>query len=118
MVNRPSPRRVAVINGSNELLGLFQSLLGSGRYQVSFLEASDHAYSRIKREQPSLVIFFLHIGDTFDFQVLSMLKLDRATEHIPVLTYVAPGDDDAEDESAPDFGESSTIASTRAARMN
>jgi response regulator RpfG family c-di-GMP phosphodiesterase len=118
MVSRPSPRKVAVVNGSNELLGLFQSLLGSGRYQVSFLESSDHAYSRIKREQPSLVIFFLHITDSCDFQVLSMLKLDAATEHIPVLTYVAPGDNNEEDESAPDYGESSALASTRAARMN
>ena len=92
MSQQTPTRSVAIVNGNTELLRRFQDVLGAGHYEISFIESSDEAYSRIKREQPSLVVLFMRIDDPADFQALSMLKLDPATSDIPVLTYVAPCD--------------------------
>src|SRR6187399_1398989 len=92
MSQRASIQRVAIVNGNTELLRRFQDVLGAGHYEISFIESSDEAYSRVKREQPNLVVLFMRIDDPADFQALSMLKLDPATSEIPVLTYVAPCD--------------------------
>lgn len=118
MPTNKKARKVAVVNGSNELLGLFQAVLGSGRYEISFFESSEQAYSRIKYEQPSLIVLFMHIDDPADFHALSMLKLDSATYNIPILTYVAPCDIEQSDENARGFGGSSALARKPEARMN
>lgn len=59
---------------------------------VVFLENYDHGYSRIKAEQPQLVFVCIN-GDLESnpkwMQVLSMLKLDRETRDIPLLTFTA-----------------------------
>jgi DNA-binding NtrC family response regulator len=101
MSQRASTRSVAIVNGNTELLRRFQDVLGAGHYEISFIESSDEAYSRIKREQPSLVVLFMRIDDPADFQALSMLKLDPATSDIPVLTYVAPCDVESASERMP-----------------
>jgi len=92
MSQQRASTRVAIVNGNTELLRRFQDVLGAGHYEISFIESSEEAYSRIKKEQPSLVVLFLRLDDPADFQALSMLKIDPATSDIPVLTYVAPCD--------------------------
>src|ERR1041385_1300959 len=96
--NADSPRRpiaattaqkVVIVNGSAEILDLLETVLDAGHYDVVFVESSRHAYSQIKRVQPSLVILCVRIDDAEGFQVLSMLKLDADTRAIPVLTYTA-----------------------------
>jgi two-component system alkaline phosphatase synthesis response regulator PhoP len=80
-------RKVMIVNGSGEILEMFESILDPGHYDVVFVESSDHAYSQIRVLQPNLVILCVRLDDVDGLQVLSMLKLDEETSKIPVLTY-------------------------------
>ncbi len=80
-------QKVVIVNGSTEMLELLETVLDAGRYDIVFVESTEHAYSQIKRVQPNLVILCVRIEDADAFQVLSMLKLDADTRDIPVLTY-------------------------------
>jgi PleD family two-component response regulator len=80
-------QKVVIVNGSTEMLALLETVLDAGHYDVIFVESSEHAYSHVKRVQPNLVILCMRIEESEGFQVLSMLKLDADTRHIPVLTY-------------------------------
>ncbi|HEX7486368.1 MAG TPA: hypothetical protein VF332_09460 [Vicinamibacterales bacterium] len=101
-------QRVVVVNGSQDMLGVLEPVLDAGHYDVVFVADTEHAYSQIKQNRPNLVILCIGIDDPISFQVLSMLKLDEDTEHIPVLTYAneferegtdrEPDDDGPEDE--------------------
>jgi PleD family two-component response regulator len=101
-------QKVVVVNGSREMLDLLESVLDAGHYNVVFVTDVEHAYSQIKQNRPNLVILCMAIDDPIGYQVLSMLKLDEETEHIPVLTYTnefegedtdrEPDDDGPEDE--------------------
>ena len=80
-------QKVVVVNGSTEVLGMLEAVLDAGRYDMVFVESSDHAYSQIKRVLPNLVILCARIENLEGFQLLTMLKLDADTRDIPVLTY-------------------------------
>lgn len=85
-------QKVAIVNGTAELLDLINSVLGAGHYDAVFIESSAHAYSQVRREHPSLVILCLRLDDPSGFQVLSMLKMDEDTKTIPVITYTTEYD--------------------------
>jgi PleD family two-component response regulator len=101
-------QKVVVVNGSSEMLELLESVLDAGHYDIVFVTETGHAYSQIKQNRPQLVILCLGIDDPVGYQVLSMLKLDPDTAHIPVLTYTnefegedtdrEPDDDGPDDE--------------------
>src|SRR5437762_14328556 len=80
-------QKVVVVNGNTEVLGMLESVLDAGRYDMVFVESSDHAYSQIKKVLPHLVILCARIEQLEGFQLLTMLKLDPDTRDIPVLTY-------------------------------
>jgi PleD family two-component response regulator len=80
-------QKVVVVNGNTEVLGLLETVLDAGRYDMVFVESSDRAYSQIKKVVPNLVILCARIEDLDGFQLLTMLKLDQETKDIPVLTY-------------------------------
>lgn len=80
-------QKVVVVNGSTEVLGMLEAVLDAGRYDMVFVESSDHAYSQIKKVLPNLVILCAQIENLEGFQLLTMLKLDSDTRDIPVLTY-------------------------------
>ena len=80
-------QKVVIVNGGTEVLDLLETGLGAGRYDMVFVESRRHAYSHIKRVQPNLVILRVRLDDPDDFQVMSMLKLDKETRAIPILTY-------------------------------
>ena len=80
-------QKVVVVNGNTEVLGMLETVLDAGRYDMVFVESSDRAYSQIKRVVPNLVILCARIEDLDGFQLLTMLKLDDETRSIPVLTY-------------------------------
>src|SRR5882672_12746664 len=80
-------QKVVVVNGNTEVLGMLETVLDAGRYDMVFVESSDHAYSQIKKVVPNLVILCTHIEELEGFQLLTMLKLDMETKDIPVLTY-------------------------------
>ena len=103
----PATQKVAIINGSPEILALIENVLSAGHYDIVFVESVAHAYSHIKRVQPNLVILCVHFDNMEALQVLSMLKLDQDTCGIPVLTYTAGyesqeegGDEDEESDSS------------------
>jgi CheY-like chemotaxis protein len=93
-------QKVVIVNGSSQILELLETVLDAGRYDVVFVESSQHAYSQIKRVQPNLVILCVQVDDPSGFQVLSMLKLDADTRDIPVSTYTTDYDA-AEEEEEP-----------------
>ena len=80
-------QKVVVVNGSTEVLGMLEAVLDAGRYDMVFVESSDHAYSHIKKVLPNLVILCVRIENLEGFNLLTMLKLDADTRDIPVLTY-------------------------------
>lgn len=80
-------QKVVVVNGSTEVLGMLEAVLDAGRYDMVFVESSDHAYSQIKKVVPNLVILCARIENLEGFQLLTMLKLDPETRDIPILTY-------------------------------
>ena len=80
-------QKVVVVNGNTEVLGLLETVLDAGRYDMVFVESSDRAYSQIKKVVPNLVILCTKIDELDGFQLLTMLKLDADTRGIPVLTY-------------------------------
>ena len=80
-------QKVVVVNGSTDVLGMLETVLDAGRYDMVFVESSDRAYSQIKKTLPNLVILCTRIEELDGFQLLTMLKLDAQTRDIPVLTY-------------------------------
>jgi len=80
-------QKVVVVNGNTEVLGMLETVLDAGRYDMVFVESSDHAYSRIKKVVPNLLILCTRIEELEGFQLLTMLKLDEETKDIPILTY-------------------------------
>lgn len=103
------PQKVVVVNGTSEVLEVFETVLEAGRYDMVFVEASGHAYSRIKSVQPNLVILCMRLDDADAFSLLSMLKLDEETRRIPIVTYAqefdaqAPDQEDADEDGDEDF---------------
>jgi PleD family two-component response regulator len=96
----PEPQKVVVVNGSPEILELLETILDAGRYDMVFVESNAHAYSRIKHVKPDLVILCVDLGELEGFHLLSMLKLDEETRHIPIVTYTGDGVSPSEVEEA------------------
>ena len=113
-------QKVVVVNGNTEVLGMLESVLDAGRYDMVFVEPGDRAYSQIRKVLPNLVILCTRIERLEGFQILTMLKLDPETCGIPVLTYTTESE-------GQDFGtvlsqltedEESLFPSRAALRMN
>src|SRR3954466_12958441 len=80
-------QKVVVVNGNTEVLGMLETVLDAGRYDMVFVESSDRAYSQIRKVVPNLVILCTRIEELDGFQLLPMLKLDEQRKAIPILTY-------------------------------
>jgi len=87
-----------IVNGREDMLAMVETALDPGRYNLVFLASSAHAYSEIKRLQPHLVILCTRIERLDGFEVLSMLKLDKETRDIPVVTFTTEGVSESEPE--------------------
>lgn len=77
-----------VVVGAPELRPPLEDVVGAGAYQVVFVEAIEGAHSRIAQAMPDRIILCCDLDDASGFQLLSMLKADRRTRHIPALTCV------------------------------
>jgi PleD family two-component response regulator len=108
-------QKVVIVNGSPEMLDMLESVLDAGHYDVVFVESSEHAYSQIKRVQPNLVVLCVRIDDADGFQVLSMLKLDKDTRGIPVLTYTNDHDGEEPNEDVAELSEPELFAGSKTA---
>lgn len=118
MLTHPDVHNVVIVNGSIGVLELVERALDGGRYDVVFVESNDHAYSQIKRVHPNLVVLCLRIEDAAGFRVLSMLKLDRDTRDIPILTYTTEFEGQEDDDEALDRPGEEISRSMPALRMN
>src|SRR3954470_23707790 len=100
MATTPGPQQVVVVSKQSQMNGLLETVLDAGQYDVVFVESTEHAYSHIKRLSPNLIIVCLDIDDIDGFQVLSMLKLDKQTRSIPIVTCtISSSDEDTLDEA-------------------
>ena len=81
------PRALIVGAGPDALLGI-ESMLGTNRYRVDFLDRNDTPYTAIRRARPDLVVLCFAPDDDEACQVMQMLQLDPATRRLPILTYV------------------------------
>src|SRR5262245_20018885 len=106
----PAAQKVVIVNGSSAILELLETVLDAGRYDVVFVESSEHAYSQIKRVRPDLVILCVRIDEPASFQVLSMLKLDDETKDIPILTYTTEYDGQEPEEEPAEATETDMFA--------
>ncbi len=111
-------QKVAIVNGTAELLDVISGVLGAGHYDTVFIESSAHAYSQVRREHPSLVILCLRLDDPAGFQVLSMLKMDEDTKTIPVLTYTSEYDGQPTHQWTIDGGDSDLLQAVPMGTMN
>jgi CheY-like chemotaxis protein len=111
-------QKVVIVNGSPQTLELLENVLEAGRYDIVFVESSEHAYSQIKRVQPNLVILCVQIDAMDTFQVLSMLKLDDDTRNIPILTFTADVEGQETDDEPEDALEGEMFAPAQVLRMN
>ncbi len=111
-------QKVVIVNGNSQILELLETVLDAGRYDVVFVESSQHAYSQIKRVQPNLVILCVNVEEAAGFQVLSMLKLDAETREIPILTYTTEYDAEDEDEEPAEATDTEIFAAKPAVWMN
>jgi len=111
-------QKVVIVNGSTEMLELLETVLDAGHYDVVFVESSDHAYSQIKRVQPNLVILCVRIDEMDGLHVLSMLKLDGETKHIPVLTYTTEYEGQERDEEVAEPSDVEILTPKPAMQMN
>jgi PleD family two-component response regulator len=113
-------QKVVVVNGNTEVLGMLESVLDAGRYDMVFVEPGDRAYSQIRKVIPNLVILCTRIEELDGFQLLTMLKLDPATSEIPVLTYTTEHEGQNFDEvlSPPADDDETVFVSRPALRMN
>ena len=113
-------QKVVVVNGNTEVLGMLETALDAGRYDMVFVESSGRAYSQIKKVLPNLVILCTTIEELDGFQLLTMLKLDAQTKDIPVLTYTTENEgqdfDSAISQLADD--EDEMLSARPALRMN
>ena len=114
-------QKVVVVNGNTDVLGMLESVLDAGRYDMVFVEPGDRAYSQIKKVLPNLVILCTRIERLDGFQILTMLKLDPDTCDIPVLTYTT--ESEGQDFSTvlsqwTDEDENSVLSNRAALRMN
>jgi CheY-like chemotaxis protein len=99
-------QKVVIVNGTPDVLEMLESVLDPGHYDVVFVESGAYAYSQIKRVHPHLVILCVRIEDLEGFQLLSMLKLDEETLHIPVVTYTTEYEGQDVEEGPSDLSDS------------
>lgn len=85
-VSTTAVQKVVVVNGNTEVLGMLETVLEAGHYDMVFVESSDHAYSQIRKVLPDLVILCTRVDELDGLELLTMLKMDADTRHIPVVT--------------------------------
>ena len=88
---RDERKRILVVNDTQEILELFNELLGDLGYEVSMMSFAPNELSRVKQAKPDLVIvdFVLGPEERSGWQLIQKIKMDRDTEEIPVIACTA-----------------------------
>lgn len=118
MTHNSASQQVVVVSKQPQLHGLLETVLDAGQYDIVFVESTEHAYTHIKRLSPNLVIVCLDVDDLDGFQVLSMLKLDAETKHIPLVTCTISQEEEAAPEESPDAHEDMFARSPSVVTLN
>lgn len=81
---------IAVVARSidRDLLQLIEGFVRTRRADIVLIESMERAYSDIRRMAPALVMLWFDAEDSAACQALSMLQLDPATSHIPIVTRI------------------------------
>jgi CheY-like chemotaxis protein len=82
-------RRLVAVSEDAHHAELVEALLDEPNdYDVIAVESLAHGYSRIRHLAPDAIIVLLEMDDPAACQLLSMLKADGNTSHIPIITWV------------------------------
>jgi DNA-binding NarL/FixJ family response regulator len=85
----PRPRNVVALSGDRQRGELIDALLADPTSRdIVVVESIAGGYSLIKQLAPDVVVIFVGIDDVAACQLLSMLKMDRSTSAIPVVTWM------------------------------
>ena len=76
--------RIAAIDDDPAFLAMLHDLLQSEGWEMFGLHESDQAFEEVQQSRPDLVILDLRM-DTPGWHILTRLKQDPATRHIPVI---------------------------------
>ena len=88
IIRRPL-RSVVAVSGDPQRAQLMDALLADVDLRdIVFVESIARGYSRIKQLAPDIVVVLLGDDPAPACQLLSMLKLDRDTSDIPVVTWM------------------------------
>jgi len=77
---------VLVIGGAPQAQSLDALLVATSDCDVVFVESIAHCYSVIRRVVPDRVIISCDVDDVATCQLLSMMRADRCSSGVPVLT--------------------------------
>ncbi len=83
--------RALVVNDTQEILELFEDILGTMDLDVVLMSYAPRELDRIREVKPDLVIldFIMGDGELLGWQLLQKLKMDRRLEHVPVVVCTA-----------------------------
>jgi DNA-binding response OmpR family regulator len=86
--------RIAVINDDTTFLSLMHSLLQEKGWDTVILKESSKAYEQIKKDPPDLIILDIRMeSQESGWTVLELIKLDPATNSVPIIVCSAAVDD-------------------------
>jgi|RhiMetdeSRZDD1v2_1073273.scaffolds.fasta_scaffold238833_2 PleD family two-component response regulator len=81
--------RTAIVVGRDPDDRVLDLIAEAGNYDVVVIAQTASAYSQIKRTSPDMIVACVAFDDAAAFQLMSMLKLDRDTARIPLITCLA-----------------------------
>lgn len=79
-------RHILAINDSDEVLGVFRTLLGEEGYRVTTQRYLLKDMEAIRADPPDLIILdYMWAGDDAGWSMLQMLRMDRTTGKTPIV---------------------------------
>jgi CheY-like chemotaxis protein len=84
-------KRALVVNDTQEILELFEEILGGMGYETVLMSFAPRELERIREVKPDLIVLDFLMGDRelLGWQLLQKLKMDRRTAAIPVVVCTA-----------------------------
>jgi two-component system response regulator VicR len=77
--------RVLVVDDEPDIVYMVKVILRSAGFEVTSAGGVGDAISELSREDPDIVLLDLRLGDGEGWQVLSQMREDGKTAHIPVI---------------------------------
>lgn len=80
-------KRVLVVNDTQEILELFEDILGEMGLEVTQMTYAPRELEQVKEAKPDLVVLDLVFGERelLGWQLLQKMRMDRSLEQIPVI---------------------------------